>query len=186
MNSAYSVRDTTTAEGVHQPTTSLRSGGPGSVIPWDTLGYQGRNFVGKGPTVSDIEKFTGQPAMEPIRAYAGLASAPDAQSRAALAVRDLRRAGGFQRKNLLVVTTTGASSLAEADQPAGRRRGLQRPADRADRQGTRPLARCRPDRGARVLDRRTGHTRTARRENLPGHQRHHHTASPATESAAEP
>ena len=108
MNSAYSVRDTTTAEGVHQPTTSLRSGGPGSFIPWDTLGYQGRNFVGKGPAVSDIEKFTGHPAMEPIRAYAGLASAPDAESRAALAVRDLERAGGFGRKNLVVVTTTGS------------------------------------------------------------------------------
>ncbi len=108
MNSAYSVRDTTTAEGVHQPTTSLRSGGPGSLIPWDTLGYQGRNFVGKGPTVSDIEKFTSHPAEEPIRAYAGLASAPDASARAALAVRDLERAGGFERKDLVVVTTTGS------------------------------------------------------------------------------
>ena len=46
--------------------------------------------------------------MEPIRAYAGLASGPDAESRAALAVHDLERAGGFQRKNLLVVTTTGS------------------------------------------------------------------------------
>ena len=62
MNSAYSVRDTKTAEGIHQPTTSLRSGGTGSLIPWDTLGWQGRNFIGKGPSVSDIEKFTGQPA----------------------------------------------------------------------------------------------------------------------------
>ena len=108
MNSAYSVRDTKTAEGVHQPTTGLRSGGPGSVIPWDTLGWQGRNFIGKGPSATDIEKFTGQPAMEPIRVYAGLASAPDAEARAALAVRDLERAGGFERKNLLVVTTTGS------------------------------------------------------------------------------
>ena len=108
MNKAYSVRDTTTAEGVHQPTTSLRSGGPGSLIPWDTLGYQGRNFIGKGPSPSDIEKFTHRQGQEPIRAYAGLASAADAESRAALAVRDLERAGGFQRKNLLVVTTTGS------------------------------------------------------------------------------
>ena len=108
MNSAYSVRDTKTAEGVHQPATGLRSGGPGSVIPWDTLGWQGRNFIGKGPSVTDIGKFTGQPAMEPIRVYSGLASAPDAEARAALAVRDLQRAGGFGRKNLLVVTTTGS------------------------------------------------------------------------------
>jgi uncharacterized membrane protein len=108
MNKAYSVRDTTTAGGVHQPTTSLRSGGRGSVVPWDTLGYQGRNFIGKGPSPGDIAKFTGHPAMEPIRAYAGLASAADAESRAALAVKDLNRAGGFSRKNLLVVTTTGS------------------------------------------------------------------------------
>ena len=108
MNEAYSVRDTKTAEGIHQPATSLRSGGPGSLIPWDTLGWQGRNFIGKGPSVSDIEKATGQPAMEPIRIYSGLASASGAEARADLAVRDLERAGGFQRKNLLVVTTTGS------------------------------------------------------------------------------
>jgi uncharacterized membrane protein len=108
LNSAYSVRDTKTAEGIHQPTTSLRSGGPGSVIPWDTLGWQGRNFIGLGPSVSDIEKLTGRPAIEPIRVYAGLASASDAEARANLAVRDLERTGAFKRKNLLVVTTTGS------------------------------------------------------------------------------
>jgi uncharacterized membrane protein len=108
MNKAYSVRDTTTAEGVEQPTTGLRSGGPGSLIPWDTLGYQGRNFVGKGPSVSDIAKFTGQPAMAPIRIYAGLASAKGADAQAALAVQDLQRTGAFQRKYLDVVTTTGS------------------------------------------------------------------------------
>ena len=108
LNSAYSVRDTKTAEGIHQPTTSLRSGGPGSAIPWDTLGWQGRNFIGLGPSVSDIEKLTGRPAIEPIRVYAGLASASDAEARANLAVRDLERTGAFKRKNLLVVTTTGS------------------------------------------------------------------------------
>ena len=61
MNAAYGTRDTKTAEGIHQPTTSLRSGGPGSLVPWNTLGWQGRNFIGKGPSVSDIGKFTGQP-----------------------------------------------------------------------------------------------------------------------------
>lgn len=107
-NRAFSVRDTKTPDGVHQPATSLRSGGPGSAVPWDTLGWQGRSFIGKGPSAGDIEKLTHHPAMEPIRAYAGLASAPDAESRAALAVRDLQREGGFHRKNLLVVTTTGS------------------------------------------------------------------------------
>ena len=108
MNNAYGLRDTKTAEGIHQPTTSLRSGGPGSLIPWDSLGWQGRNFIGKGPSVSDLTKFSGHPAMAPIRIYAGLASAKGPEAQAALAVRDLQRAGGFQRKNLVVVTTTGS------------------------------------------------------------------------------
>jgi uncharacterized membrane protein len=108
MNNAYSLRDTKTAEGIHQPTTSLRSGGPGSDIRWDSLGWQGRNFIGKGPSVSDLAKFSGHPAMAPIRIYAGLASADGPEAQAALAVRDLQRAGGFQRKNLVVTTTTGS------------------------------------------------------------------------------
>jgi uncharacterized membrane protein len=108
MNNAYGQRDTKTAEGIHQPTTSLRSGGPGSLIPWDSLGWQGRNFIGKGPSVSDLTEFSGHPAMAPIRIYAGLASAKGPEAQAALAVRDLQRAGGFQRKNLVVVTTTGS------------------------------------------------------------------------------
>lgn len=107
-NQAYSVRDTTTPQGVHQPATALRSGGPGSLVPWDTLGYQGRGFSGSGPSQSDIATFTGRPAMEPIRAYAGLATASDTEARADRAVADLEHAGGFKRADLLVVTTTGS------------------------------------------------------------------------------
>ncbi|MEU9860591.1 alpha/beta-hydrolase family protein [Streptomyces sp. NPDC047971] len=107
-NETFSLRDTHTPEGVHQPTSSLRSGGPGSVVPWDSLGREGRAFTGSGPSARDIGAFTHRTAEEPIRAYAGLASADDAETRAARAVADLRRAGGFERENLLVMTTTGS------------------------------------------------------------------------------
>ncbi|TJZ81539.1 hypothetical protein FCG67_02645 [Rhodococcus oryzae] len=107
-NGAFSLRDTMTPEGIQQPATSLRSGGPGSVVPWDSLGWQGRSFIGAGPSTDQIGRFVDHPAMEPIRSYAGLASSEDSESRAALAVEDLGRAGGFQRANLLVVTTTGS------------------------------------------------------------------------------
>ena len=107
-NETFSLRDTTTAEGVTQPTTDLRSGGPGSLVPWDTLGWQGRTFTGTGPTAADITALMQRPAKEPIRTYVGLASADDAEARAKLAVDDLEHAGGFQRANLLVVTTTGS------------------------------------------------------------------------------
>ncbi|MEV8627305.1 alpha/beta-hydrolase family protein [Streptomyces sp. NPDC051079] len=108
MNEAFSLRDTETPQGVHQPTSALRSGGPGSLVPWDSLGYQGRAFTGGGPTAAQIGAFTHRAAQEPVRAYAGLETADSAEGRAERAVADLRRAGGFDRENLLVITTTGS------------------------------------------------------------------------------
>ncbi|MFP2895441.1 alpha/beta hydrolase [Corallococcus sp. 4LFB] len=102
------VQDSLTDEGVVQPRTALRSGGAGSRIAWESLGREGRNFVGRGPSVEDLSRFHGTDVKEPIRAYAGYASAPDAEGRAALAVDDLERAGGFDRAYLLVATTTGS------------------------------------------------------------------------------
>jgi uncharacterized membrane protein len=106
-NSVFGGTDSGTAAGVTQPTSALRSGGPDSVVPWDTLGRQGRTFVAGGPTVAEISRFTGQPAMEPIRAYAGLNSAPSIEAEAALVTRELERTGAFNRKVLVVATTTG-------------------------------------------------------------------------------
>lgn len=102
------VQDTMTDEGVVAPRTALRSGGPGSLIRWESLGREGRNFIGRGPSVEELSRFHGTPVKAPIRAYAGYASAKDAERRAALAVDDLERAGGFDRAYLLVVTTTGS------------------------------------------------------------------------------
>jgi len=106
-NAIFSVRDTTTDAGAVQPTSSERSGSAQSLISWDSLGRQGRNFVGKGPSAADIEQLTGRPAMEPVRVYVGLQSAPTVQDRVDLAVRDLTRAGAFDRKALIIATTTG-------------------------------------------------------------------------------
>jgi uncharacterized membrane protein len=107
----FSVRNTATAEGVQPPTSTLRSGGPGSLVSWESLGRQGRTITGTGPSANDIAAFTGSAAKEPIRAYAGTASAADVEARAELAVADLERAGGFDRANLLVATTTGSGWL---------------------------------------------------------------------------
>lgn len=113
VNAAFSLTNGGTPDGLSAPESPLRSGSPDSLIEWDTLGFQGRGFAGQGPTASRIaevaEEAGGQAphTMDPIRAYAGLDSAEDVESRARLAVEDLERAGGFERAHLLVVTTTG-------------------------------------------------------------------------------
>ena len=104
---SFAVLDTTTNEAVNGPLNTSRSGAADSQVPFDTLGFQGRNFVGTGPTAAQIAAYSGTSAMEPIRAYAGIASAPDLEQRAALAVDDLIRLGGFDRKYVLIAGTTG-------------------------------------------------------------------------------
>ena len=99
------------------PTTTLRSGGPGSLASWESLGHQGRIFIRGGPTVAQLTAFNNAPAVEPIRAYAGLHSANGIRATAELAARELEREGALKRKVIAVATTTGTGwiNAAEAD-----------------------------------------------------------------------
>jgi uncharacterized membrane protein len=99
------------------PSTALRSGGPGSLASWESLGHQGRIFIRGGPTVAQLTDFNKAPAVEPIRAYAGLNSAKGIRATAELAARELEREGGLKRKVIAVATTTGTGwiNAAEAD-----------------------------------------------------------------------
>jgi uncharacterized membrane protein len=110
-NSVFSSADNGTDPGIAEPATPLRSGSPESLVPWSTLGRQGRTFVGSGPTPAEISKFSGTAAMEPIRVYVGLKSAPSIAAESTLAVRELERTGAFHRKVIVVATTTGTGWL---------------------------------------------------------------------------
>ena len=100
------------------PNTTLRSGGPGSLVTWETLGNQGRIFIDGAATVEELSKFNGAPAVEPIRAYAGLESAESIKDTAELAARELERTGGLKRKVVAVATTTGTGWINEAEAEA--------------------------------------------------------------------
>ncbi|MFE3026721.1 alpha/beta hydrolase [Nocardia tengchongensis] len=106
-NSAFSLRNGQTSPSAVQPQLPERSGSPQSLAAWDTLGSEGRWFVATAPSAERIAQVTGKPAREPIRVYAGLDSAPEPEDIAALVVRELDRTHAFDRKVLVVVTTTG-------------------------------------------------------------------------------
>ncbi|WP_430332341.1 alpha/beta hydrolase [Rhodococcus sp. ACT016] len=106
-NWSFSGADTATAPGVVQPTVPERSGSPASAQAWDTLGQEGRTFVGRGPGAAEITAVTGRPAKEPIRVYAGRESADSVASVANLVVAELDRTKAWERKVLAVNTTTG-------------------------------------------------------------------------------
>ena len=104
-------RDASTAEGITQPASELRSGSPKSLVGWETLGEKGRTFVATGPSVDELNAFHGHGAMEPIRVYVGLKSADTPEARAQLVLDELIRTGAFDREVLVVASTTGTGFL---------------------------------------------------------------------------
>lgn len=97
-----------------QPTTSDRTGSPASLVKWNELGRMGRRFIASGPTAVEISAITGRPAQEPVRVYVGLAAGDTAQARARLALDELKRQHGFERKLLIVITPTGTGWIDPA------------------------------------------------------------------------
>ncbi|OBB27747.1 hypothetical protein A5792_23135 [Mycolicibacterium peregrinum] len=103
----FQPQNSTTREGVSQPSEPERSGSPASFAAWDSLGFQGRNFVASGPRAAELEKLNGAPAQEPIRVYAGLHTADSDDQRIAVLLSELERTHAFDRKLLVIVPTTG-------------------------------------------------------------------------------
>jgi uncharacterized membrane protein len=118
MNSTFASLNNEMNPAHPAPQTPLRSGSRQSLVPWESLGHQGRIFVKGGPTVAQLTAFNGAPATEPIRAYAGLKSADGITATAQLAARDLQRAGGLRRAVIAVGTTTGTGWINEAEADA--------------------------------------------------------------------
>lgn len=89
----------------------IETGGAASLVDWSALGQPGRNFVTSGPKAADIAAFTGRAALQPIRVYVGLAEDKSPETRARIALEELRRQGGFQREVLIVALPTGTGWL---------------------------------------------------------------------------
>lgn len=86
-------------------------GGTGSLVDWGAMGQPGRDYVTTGPSAAAIAAFTGRMAMQPIRVYVGRAQADTAEERAAVALEELKRLRGFDRKVLIVAMPTGTGWL---------------------------------------------------------------------------
>jgi len=103
----FQPQNASTLAGISQPDYPERSGSPTSLAPWDTLGFQGRNFVASGPRAAELTVLNGRAAKEPIRVYAGLQTANSDEARMDVVVRELERTGAFGRKLLVIIPTTG-------------------------------------------------------------------------------
>ncbi len=111
-DSFFAAADVRVDEGIEQPTEPpLECGSEDSLVPWDSIGRRGKNFLAAGPTKESISSFLGEEAKEPIRVYVGLRTRPTKRERAELALQELIRVGGFERSTLVVATPTGTGWL---------------------------------------------------------------------------
>ncbi len=109
-DSFFGAQNERTEAGITRPSSATVSGSPASLVPWDSLGRTGRDFVAEATSAEELAQFHGADARlaEPVRVYAGVRSADTLQQRADLAVRELERAGGFDRAVLVVWIPTGS------------------------------------------------------------------------------
>jgi len=99
-----------------RPSRPEQTGSAESLVAWQQLGRQGRRFISSGPDADDLGAFFGTAVPAPVRVYVGLNSADTPEQRARLALEELKRAGGFERSVLLLVTPTGTGWVDEASQ----------------------------------------------------------------------
>ena len=103
-----------TARGIYEPVVPERSASPASPVTWESVGGQGRVFLGRGPSRLDIAQVCGGEAMEPIRVYAGMPTGGDGIERAvARVLAELRRTGAFERAVILIAASTGSGWVDE-------------------------------------------------------------------------
>ncbi|BDT88416.1 alpha/beta-hydrolase family protein [Nocardia cyriacigeorgica] len=92
---SYATANATIDPTVPRPVSATRSGSADSAVSWPSLGAEGRKFVSGTP-------------LGPVRVYVGLESAPDLESRVALAVQELERSGGLRRSHVVIAVPTGS------------------------------------------------------------------------------
>ena len=106
--------NTRTARGIYKPFVPERSASPASPVTWESVGGQGRVFLGRGPSRLDIAQVTGGEAMEPIRVYSGMPTGgAGIEQAAATVVAELRRTGAFDRAVILIAASTGSGWVDE-------------------------------------------------------------------------
>ncbi|TXH71647.1 MAG: hypothetical protein E6Q83_01420 [Thiothrix sp.] len=106
VDRSYQKLDALVQTEVDKPISPLKSGSAESLVQWQDLGGQGRNYISLGPKREQLQEFAPQ-AIEPLRVYVGLNSADTPQARAQLALDELKRVKAFERSTLLLMTPTG-------------------------------------------------------------------------------
>ncbi len=94
------------------PTNPYVTAGPRSIIPFDTIGMEGRRFVLMALTCDEITAVMRQAAIDPVRVVAGYEAADSTQERAELCLKEMEAVGAFDRSLICVASPTGVGYVS--------------------------------------------------------------------------
>jgi len=96
------------------PTSHYVSGGPNSLVNWETLGREGVRFVAMSLPEEEIAKVTGTPVADvkaPIRCYSGLETEETVHGRVTAVMEEMERLGAFERSVICFFSPTGTGYI---------------------------------------------------------------------------
>jgi uncharacterized membrane protein len=108
---AISTPDPVLAESPESPRVS---GGTGSIIAWDPLTREARRHLAGATPAGRIKEVMGEPALDPIRVYIGLTSAPTIDERVQMALKEIERTGALDQSLLVLCSPTGSGYINHA------------------------------------------------------------------------
>lgn len=92
---------------LNPPDDPYVTGGPGSLVPYDTLSREGCRFVNWRVPAEQIRESGVADAQEPVRVFVGVASAAGITDRVELALAELDRLGAWEKAYILAVSPAG-------------------------------------------------------------------------------
>ncbi len=94
------------------PASEFVTSGPRSVVPFDTIGKEGRRFVLMALPADVISSVMKEPAIDPIRIVGGYEAAEGTEERARLCVQELEYLGAFDRSLICIASPTGVGYVS--------------------------------------------------------------------------
>lgn len=94
------------------PASEFVSGGPGSLVPFDSMAREGRRFANMVLTRAEIEQVMQRPAVaDPVRVFVGLDTQAEVEDRVDVVMDELVRTGAFEREVLCFASPTGSGYI---------------------------------------------------------------------------
>ena len=83
-------------------------------MPWDSVGADGKSFIASGPNAARVSVVTrDEDAKEPIRVFASVSNDRNLEETKNLVLAEMDRTKAWERKALLVVTSTSTGFVNE-------------------------------------------------------------------------